>query len=198
MARRALSVDLPEPAGPLVANGASIARIDACHWQSGSGLGGDVRPLRLVLVYNTASLEQIEYVVRDAACRVVVTEPQFLGPLLEVRERVDTLRHIVVIGDASADTLSVSEFEALGDQAFDFEGAWRAVGPDDVLCVIYTSGTTGPPKGVQLTHRNMMCEWRAVADVVDLTPGGRSISFLPTAHVAGRWAAWRGLLQSLP
>jgi long-subunit acyl-CoA synthetase (AMP-forming) len=139
-------------------------------------------------IYNTSSVEQIEYVVRDAANRVVMTEPQFLDRLLEVRERVKTLEHIVVIGDAPAGTLSVAEFEALGDASFDFDAAWRSVGPDDVLCLIYTSGTTGPPKGVQLTHGNMMAEWRALAEVVDLTPAGRTISFLPSAHVGDRWA----------
>ena len=61
-----------------------------------------------------------------------------------------------------------------------------------MLCLIYTSGTTGPPKGVQLTHRNMMSVWRALAEVVDFTPAGRSVSFLPTAHVADRWAQLYG------
>src|SRR5215211_511311 len=138
-------------------------------------------------IYNTSSVEQIEYVVRDAANRVVVTEPQFLDGLLDVRERVDTLEQLVVVGDAPPGTLSVAGFEALGDDSFDFDGAWRAVGRDDLLCLIYTSGTTGPPKGVQLTHGNMMAEWRALAEVVDVKPAGRSISFLPAAHVGDRW-----------
>ena len=49
----------------------------------------------------------------------------------------------------------------MGGPDFDFEAAWRAVEPEDVLCLIYTSGTTGPPKGVQLTHANMVAVWRA-------------------------------------
>jgi long-chain acyl-CoA synthetase len=138
-------------------------------------------------IYNTSSAEQIEYLVSDAANRVVVTEPQFLDKLLEVRERVDTLEHVVVIGDAPTGTLSVADFEALGDDSFDLEAAWRLVEPEDVLCLIYTSGTTGPPKGVELTHGNMMSEFRALAGVVDWKPAGRSISFLPTAHVGDRW-----------
>ena len=43
---------------------------------------------------------------------------------------------------------------------FNFDAAWRAVEPDDVLTLIYTSGTTGPPKGVQLTHANELAECR--------------------------------------
>jgi long-subunit acyl-CoA synthetase (AMP-forming) len=61
-----------------------------------------------------------------------------------------------------------------------------------VLCLIYTSGTTGPPKGVQLTHANMVSEWRACAELFSPRPGGRSISFLPSAHIADRWAALYG------
>ena len=61
-----------------------------------------------------------------------------------------------------------------------------------MLCLIYTSGTTGPPKGVQLTHGSMMSEWRALNQVYPSKPRGRTISFLPTAHVADRWAQLYG------
>ena len=140
-------------------------------------------------IYNTSSPEQIEYLVSDAGARVVVTEQQFLDRLLEARERVPALQQIVVIdGEAPDGTLSLERFEALGSEDFDFDAAWRAVEADDVLCLIYTSGTTGPPKGVQLTHDNMMSEWRALDQIYPVEPGGRSISFLPTAHVADRWS----------
>jgi long-chain acyl-CoA synthetase len=140
-------------------------------------------------IYNTSSPEQIEYLVSDAGNRVVVTEQAFLEKLLAVRERVPTLEHLIVIdGEAPEGTMSIEEFEALGSEGFDFEAAWRAVEPDDVLCLIYTSGTTGPPKGVELTHDNMMAEWRGLDPIYPVTPGGRAISFLPTAHVADRWA----------
>ncbi|HEY5053140.1 MAG TPA: long-chain fatty acid--CoA ligase [Solirubrobacterales bacterium] len=140
-------------------------------------------------VYNTSSPEQVEYLVADAANRVIVTEQAFLDRVLEARERVDSLEHVVVVdGEAPAGTLSLAELEAMGDPEFDFEAAWQTVEPDDVLCLIYTSGTTGPPKGVQLTHANMVAELRACDAVHPATPGGRTISFLPSAHIADRWA----------
>jgi len=144
-------------------------------------------------VYNTSSPEQVEYVVADAANRVIVTEQAFLDTVLEARRQVGSLEHVVVVdGEAPAGTISLAELEAMGDSAFDFEAAWRAVEPEDVLCLIYTSGTTGPPKGVQLTHANMIAEWRACDAVHSAEPGGRSISFLPSAHVADRWAQLYG------
>jgi long-chain acyl-CoA synthetase len=140
-------------------------------------------------VYNTSSPEQLEYVVADAGNRVLITEPQFLTRVLEARERVPALEHVVVIGgEAPAGTIAIEALEEMGDPDFDFEAAWRAVDPEDVLCLIYTSGTTGPPKGVQLTHDNLMSGWRA-GDVVYSPPvESRSISYLPSAHVADRYS----------
>jgi long-subunit acyl-CoA synthetase (AMP-forming) len=144
-------------------------------------------------IYNTSSPDQIEYLLSDAGNRVVVTEQEFLERILEVRERLPSLEYVIVVdGDAPEGVMSLEELEAAGTPGFDFEGAWRGIGPDDVLCLIYTSGTTGPPKGVQLTHGNMMSEWRALDRVYPSTPGGRTISFLPTAHVADRWSQLYG------
>jgi long-subunit acyl-CoA synthetase (AMP-forming) len=140
-------------------------------------------------VYNTSSPEQVEYLVRDAENRVLVTEQAFLETVLAARDAVESLEHVVVIdGEAPEGTISIAELEAMGDPGFDFEAAWRAVQPEDVLCLIYTSGTTGPPKGVQLTHANMVAVWRACDAVQETKPGGRMISFLPSAHIADRWA----------
>jgi long-subunit acyl-CoA synthetase (AMP-forming) len=140
-------------------------------------------------VYNTSSPEQVEYVVKDAANRVIVTEQEFLETVLAARERVETLEHVVVIdGEAPEGTIAIGELEEMGEPDFDFEAAWRAVEPTDVLCLIYTSGTTGPSKGVQLTHANMVSVWRACDEVQQTTPGGRMISYLPSAHIADRWA----------
>jgi len=140
-------------------------------------------------VYNTSSPEQVEYVIRDAGNKVIVTEQAFLETVLAAREEVESLEHVVVIdGDAPEGTIAIAELEQVGEPDFDFEGAWRAVVPEDVLCLIYTSGTTGPPKGVQLTHANMLSVWRACDEVQQTTPGGRMISYLPSAHIADRWA----------
>ncbi len=140
-------------------------------------------------VYNTSSPEQVEYVVRDAGNKVIVTEQAFLETVLAAREAVESVEHVVVIdGEAPEGTIAIGELEAMGDPDFDFEATWRAVEPSDVLCLIYTSGTTGPPKGVQLTHHNMVSVWRACDEVQQTTPGGRMISYLPSAHIADRWA----------
>src|SRR5262245_66340588 len=86
-------------------------------------------------------------------------------------------------------TLTLAELVAGGDPAFRFEACWRAVQPDDVITLIYTSGTTGPPKGVQITHAQMLAELTAMNTLMPAGAGDRSISYLPMAHVAERFAS---------
>ena len=142
-------------------------------------------------IYNTSAPAQIEYLLTDAANRVVVTEMQFLDRIQAVRDLVPALEYVVVI-DGEGGDLTLDDLAGRGEDGFDFDAAWRAVEPEDVLCLIYTSGTTGPPKGVELTHGNLAAEWRAFDSVYPTTPGGRSISFLPSAHIADRWAQLYG------
>jgi len=137
-------------------------------------------------IYNTSAPDQIEYLLGDAANRLIVTEQAFLERVLAAKPNVAALEHVVVVDGPAEGAMNLADLEAGGDPDFDFEAAWRAVGPEDVLCLIYTSGTTGPPKGVQLTHANLVAEARSVDQVIPLQQGTRNISFLPSAHIADR------------
>jgi long-chain acyl-CoA synthetase len=75
------------------------------------------------------------------------------------------------------------------DPDFDPSDANDEIGPDDLLTLIYTSGTTGPPKGVQLTNRNLMGLVGGVERIIEIPErGGKVISWLPAAHIAERAA----------
>ena len=63
---------------------------------------------------------------------------------------------------------------------------WRTIRPEDPLTVIFTSGTTGPPKGVVLTHENILYEVHAIVAANGLDDPGTAISYLPFAHIAER------------
>jgi long-subunit acyl-CoA synthetase (AMP-forming) len=85
--------------------------------------------------------------------------------------------------------LTLAEVEASGrtdDLQRAVSEAAALVAPEDVLTLIYTSGTTGPPKGVQLSHHNMMATVAGIERLVRFAPGSRVISWLPAAHVAER------------
>jgi len=73
------------------------------------------------------------------------------------------------------------------DPGFDPAESVERIGPDELLTLIYTSGTTGPPKGVQLTHRNLLFAVATADEMIQLPErGGKVISWLPAAHVAER------------
>ena len=138
-------------------------------------------------VYNTLAPEQVEHLVADAGNRVVFTEGAFLETVLAVRDAVDSLEHVVVVdGEASGGAINLAELEAMSDPDFDFEAAWRAVEPSDLATLIYTSGTTGPPKGVQLTHANVMAAFNSFDEILRLGSESRLLSWLPMAHIAER------------
>jgi long-chain acyl-CoA synthetase len=134
-------------------------------------------------VYNTYAPEQIAYQVQDAGARIVVTEKAFLDRI----KAVEGVEHIVVVDATGLDeALTIADVEAEGDPEFDFEAAWHAVTPDDILTLIYTSGTTGPPKGVQLTHANLLSAVNGFNEVIAFPSDGRVVSWLPMAHIAER------------
>lgn len=133
-------------------------------------------------VYNTSSPEQLEYLFGNARNKVVITETVFLPA---VKAAGGAIEHVICI-DGPGGSLTLEELEASGEPDFDFEAAWRAVEPDDIITLIYTSGTTGPPKGVQLTHHNVVATTAAALEVVHVEYGDRITSFLPMAHVADR------------
>jgi long-subunit acyl-CoA synthetase (AMP-forming) len=137
-------------------------------------------------IYNTSSPEQIEYVLTDAACKLVVTERQFVERVLAVRAKLPALQYVFVVEGASAGTTDLEEMTAAADPAFDFDETWRAVTSDDVATLIYTSGTTGPPKGVELTHDNLVWTGKTWAEITDQPSDGRLMSYLPMAHLADR------------
>jgi long-chain acyl-CoA synthetase len=139
-------------------------------------------------IYVTYPPAEIRYLCSDAACAVAVVEQAFLPAILEARAELPGLEHVIVVdGEAPVGTVSLAEIEG-SNQDFDVVAAAADVAPDDVLTLIYTSGTTGPPKGVQLSHHNVMFSAKAVEQLIQIEPGGRLISWLPAAHIAERMA----------
>ena len=140
-------------------------------------------------IYTTSSPEQIEFLMRDSGARIAVTEEALLGRLEEALAGGSRVDHLLMVE-------CLDELERRRSPGFDFEATWRAVGANDLLTLIYTSGTTGPPKGVELTHGNLLAAWRGMHAAWNLPhPGGSTISYLPSAHVADRFAThYAGML----
>ncbi|KAF0968244.1 MULTISPECIES: AMP-dependent synthetase/ligase [Gordonia] len=135
-------------------------------------------------IYNTSSSDQIEYLFGNAENSVVITEQKFLPVITSANTAVE---RIIVVDGVAADAISLDDVARTPPpDGFDFTASWRAVEPEDLATLIYTSGTTGPPKGVEITHRNIVAEMAALVEKVDVGFDDRSISYLPAAHIADR------------
>ncbi|MGH3563571.1 MAG: AMP-binding protein, partial [Mycobacterium sp.] len=137
-------------------------------------------------VYNTLPAEQLTYLFDNAGTKVVMCEEQYVD---RIRASGAEIEHIVCIDGSPPGTLSVEDLLATGHDDFDFEASWRAVQPDDVVTLIYTSGTTGAPKGVEMTHANLLFEADVLDEVLGVRFGDRTTSYLPSAHIADRTMA---------
>ncbi|OKI39791.1 AMP-dependent synthetase [Streptomyces sp. CB03578] len=145
-----------------------------------------------VTVYGTSAPEQIAHIARHSRARVAIVEgARELArwePLLA--DGTVALERLVVAEAADAGPhRTYGSLQASGARAHrpdSFEKAWRETRPGDPLTVVYTSGTTGDPKGVRLTHRNIMLQSVRLDRRVDLPEHAEHICYLPFAHIAER------------
>jgi len=141
-----------------------------------------------VPIYETSSIEQIEWILTDTGAKMIVVENQtHENEVTSILDNVPTLEKVLVI-----DKGAMRRLRDAGENVPESEVSARraAVKADDLATVIYTSGSTGRPKGVELTHRNFvhMALNGAVGMLGTLMdePGSRTILFLPLAHVFAR------------
>jgi long-chain acyl-CoA synthetase len=146
--------------------------------------------------YFTLAPEQVRYVAGHCEAKVAVLEDRdMLKRWQELRDDLPALQHLVVLDGATDDdgpgVLGWDELvrrgrDALAADRSGLEELRGRVGPEDNAVLLYTSGTTGPPKGVLLTHRNILFESAALLRMAGLAPEGSSVSYLPLAHIAER------------
>jgi long-chain acyl-CoA synthetase len=146
--------------------------------------------------YFTLAPEQIQYVAGHCEAKVAVLEDRdMLKRWQELRDSLPALRYVVLLDGAADDdgpgVLGWDDLvrrgrEALAADRSGFEELRGRVGPEDNATLLYTSGTTGPPKGVLLTHRNLLFECTALRRLTELDFEGSSVSYLPLAHIAER------------
>jgi long-chain acyl-CoA synthetase len=136
-----------------------------------------------ISIYNSSSPEQVAYLAGHCEAKVAVVENDtFHERFLKVRDELPALGEIVNLASGGADELAAHGRLDLADAA-------GAVTPESLATVIYTSGTTGPPKGVMISHFNVVYTAetlrRCFGEDVDLG-GKRLVSYLPMAHIAER------------
>lgn len=142
-------------------------------------------------IYTTSSPDEVCYIATHAAAPLMLVEnTDQLDKVLSRRDQMPNLRWIVTMrGVAASDdptVLTWEEFLDRGDEVDDADYLARidALEDDGLATLIYTSGTTGPPKGVMLTHHNLVWTADAAGLLIRITPDDRLISYLPLSHIA--------------
>jgi long-subunit acyl-CoA synthetase (AMP-forming) len=137
-------------------------------------------------LYVTSPVEQLAPCVDNALPKVLIAEELLVEKARALGAACPSIEHVIVIDGASEGELSLEKLEGLCPDGFDVEEAASKVRPDDLCSLLYTSGTSGPPKGVQYLHRALMTTMASIHERVPVTPGGRTIAYLPMAHIAER------------
>ena len=142
-----------------------------------------------VPVYPTISPGEYEYIFNDAGVKIAFVGQ---GDLFEkVNSKINAIPTLTDIY-----TLDKSEGKKYWEDIFTNEGQdivddrKAGVKPDELATLIYTSGTTGNPKGVMLSHNNIVSNVRCVNDLLPLDSGDIALSFLPICHIFERSAAY--------
>ncbi|WP_047870533.1 long-chain fatty acid--CoA ligase [Nocardiopsis sp. RV163] len=139
-------------------------------------------------VYDTAASEQVAHIARHSRARLAVVGDTAAAAVWErlLADPEAPLAALVVV-DGADPGRGHTEYACLeGAPAGTAFERWRDLTPDDLLTVVYTSGTTGDPKGVAVTHRDMLANATALDAAVTLPEHPDHVCYLPLAHIAER------------
>lgn len=126
---------------------------------------------------------EIEYVLNNSEAKVLIIGEEFLGMLSQIT--LPHIKQVVVIGDAQDSDHPTWDQWLAGHDSIDPQ---VAISPDDSCYQLYTSGTTGLPKGVELTHNNLICAVRDGFGIVNMGSDSTNLTCMPLFHVSG--SAW--------
>lgn len=142
-----------------------------------------------VPVYPTISESDCKYILNHAEVKYVfVGTPELLRKVERIRPQVPSIEAIYTFPPIEEQT-SINDLIERG-KAYNHQEKIKArktaIQPDDLATLIYTSGTTGFPKGVMLSHRNILSNVEGVKDIPPIGEGDTALSYLPLCHIYER------------
>jgi len=175
-------------------------RVAICYRNSVEWVIFDQAALRLGLVvvplYTADRADNIAYVIGNSGAKLALFEnAEIWHDVDNTDEDVSCIELVLVLqGDAGSDKRVKQVDSWLPEHGQHFERGLAE--PDDLASIVYTSGTTGRPKGVMLSHRNMLSNAYSGMRSVALTPQDRLLSFLPLSHTLERTVGYYAALMS--
>lgn len=157
-----------------------------------------------VAIYPVLPAPQVAYILQDSESKIVfAADGEQAAKIMEVWNDCPHLSVMIVMNDkqitakdidaSKQKVLTFTELLDIGhaygqEQSLNFEAMCQEPSPDDLLTLIYTSGTTGEPKGVMLTHNNLVTNIVAALTHINIDESDRLLSFLPLSHSFERMA----------
>ncbi len=152
-----------------------------------------------VPIYQNNTAEDVEYIVNDSQATFLISENKAtIKTWNEIKDKCPSIKKVFTFESTTgldSSIMSWHELMALGKQHLQsepdcYKEICKTLSPDDMSTLIYTSGTTGRPKGVVLTHTQIISEVSEAFPLCGANPDDVSLSFLPYAHVLGRIEHW--------
>ncbi len=148
----------------------------------------------VIPIYFKSNALQVEFILRDSKASLIMAgDESQLATINSIRDRLPDLKNVIYAGEKvpGNDMVALTVSSLLAGDAGKAEAAEleRRIGEilsDDIATLIYTSGTTGEPKGVMLSHKNLLANVRSDLTAVSMGQGDVGLSFLPTSHVLDR------------
>ncbi|MSN27263.1 MAG: AMP-binding protein [Geobacter sp.] len=154
-----------------------------------------------VPIYPTNTPEQIEYMLNHSGARIVFVSGKFLyGQLLKIKDSIPAVELVIsferFLGGTALPVCTFYQMSEIdtpisAEERMDLEAGIDCIAPEDMLTLIYTSGTTGVPKGVMLTHNNILTNIQYLTEQAGvITEDEVLLSFLPLSHILERTAGY--------
>jgi long-chain acyl-CoA synthetase len=153
-----------------------------------------------VPIYQSSTPDDIAHILENSGSKILICENHsLLKKYYEIADQVRVEKVIVVDFDPEKikdeQILSLEKLQEFGSKKLSsmqnfFQDSAKKVNLEDTASIIYTSGTTGIPKGVVITHLQIMSEVVDTFPLLGVTAKDRTLTFLPFTHVLGRVELW--------
>ena len=160
------------------------------------GLGAIDVPL-----YPSLTSDTVEFILNNSESTGIIASNKFqLNKILKIRKSCRYLKFIIVLNEKDMITgepnlYTFKEVQERGkvfkkDHPFFFRESLKLAKENDICTIIYTSGTTGEPKGVMLTHKNIVSNVMAASEAIPFNKDDLFLSFLPLCHIFERMGGY--------
>lgn len=154
-----------------------------------------------VPLYPSLTAESVEFIMNNSESKGIIVSNKFqLNKFIKIKDKCKTIEFIIILNekDFNPDLKNLFTFKQVQELGKKYrkenpdllKDSIEKVKPSDICTIIYTSGTTGEPKGVVLTHNNILSNVRAALQCFPITKDDIFLSFLPLCHIFERMAGY--------